>query len=111
MSARISIDEGKRFIIHRIAFIGVDKGEEELLRQTFPLKTGDIFVESKCREGIDAINKSGEYYQINNEDDVENDPQVEIRTDEEVGDLDIIIKLNRVKGEPENDPSWPSLRV
>lgn len=87
----IVLDEGKQFSINRIQFIGVDHDEDQNLRNDFPLKTDEVFVQSKFESGIDAINKTDKFFPINK------DADVEILTDEKNGSLDVVIKLRLVK--------------
>ena len=83
----LSIDEGRQFKVRRILFLGVDEKEVENLRGNFLLKTGEIISSKKLQDAVDALNKLQRF------DHIDKDVDVDIRTDEEAGDLDLVISL------------------
>ncbi len=89
VSALIIIDEGKKFIVRRIEFTGISSDEEKSLRKDLELKEGEIFVPSKLESYIDKINKTGQFYFV------DKDQHVEILTNEEAGNLDLVISLKK----------------
>ena len=83
----ILIDEGKKFSVGRIAFVGVDAEIGKILKNDFPIKEGDIFNQTKIESGVGEINKSDKFCELNM------DADVEIRTDEDAGLADLLITL------------------
>lgn len=83
----IVVSEGQRFSVRKIIFSGVDVNIQNALLAKFPLKPGDIFVRSKFAAGIDQINESAKF-QI-----LDQDENVEIRTDSDSTYIDLIIKI------------------
>lgn len=83
----ITMYEGRRFSIRTITFLGIDEPVRKSLLGDFPLKPGDIFVQSKFAAGIDQINESAEF------EFLDTDQHVEIRTDSKTADIDIVIKM------------------
>lgn len=83
----ITMNEGRRFSIRTITFLGIDEHVRKSLLGDFPLKPGDIFVQSKFAAGIDQINESAEF------EFLDKDQHVEIRTDSKTADIDIVIKM------------------
>lgn len=86
---RITIDEGKRFSIRKIEFVGVDDTEATKLQKSFPLKKGDLFVRSQFEAGIRAINDLGRF------EYVDQDRDVEVLVSEELGDVDLVVKIKK----------------
>ena len=93
VNVSLTIDEGPQFKVNRVEFVG--KGVEEVYAESlvrdFPLKKGDIFVQSKFDEGIAAVNKSGEYVPL-----FKNSSNIEIRPDEESGQVYLTIRLTKI---------------
>ncbi len=87
----ITIDEGPQFKLLTITFIGVEKEKSQELRKLFSLKDGDIYSQSEMDEGIKKINETEEFYFV------EKDQNVEIRTNEESKDIQLLIKLTKIK--------------
>jgi outer membrane protein insertion porin family len=88
---KVTIEEGMRFTVRRIEFKGVSSLDNERLKTTFPLKTNDVFVQSKLENGIDAINRTHKYQPANKDSDVQ------ILADEEGHSVDLIITLKPPK--------------
>lgn len=86
-NVEFTINEGRRFSIRTISFVGVDEPVQKTLLAEFPLKPGDIFVQSKFAAGIDQINDSGKF------EFLDRDQHVEIRTDSNTSDIDLFIKI------------------
>ena len=85
------IDEGNVFKIRKIEFVGIDKETASALKESFSLRDGEIFNQSKFEEGIKKINEMKEF------DFVDKDVDVEIRTDEDASDLDLVIKVSKIE--------------
>lgn len=94
----ISIDDGMRFSVDRIEFIGVEKDVAEDLRNNFLLKKGDVFVQSKFESSIAELNKSEKFCKI-----YKDSSEVEILADEVNGKLDLNIKLKKCSSRPQLD--------
>ncbi len=86
----ITIDEGRQFKVRQVIFLGVSEEEEESLRKQFLLKSGDLYGTRKTQNALDALNDTGRFVPVN-----VNSSDVEIRTDEEVADIDLAIILTR----------------
>jgi outer membrane protein assembly factor BamA len=83
----INIDEGRQFVVRKILFVGGDRRDTELLRHDFPLRPGDIYSSKKMEDAIDAVNARGLFGAI------DKDRDVEILTDNEGGDIAVVITL------------------
>lgn len=84
----LSIDEGRQFKVGRIVFLGVNEREvEEKLREKFSLKVGEIYSATKLQKAVDALNELQLFEHI------DKDVNVDIRTDEEAGNIDLVISL------------------
>lgn len=90
VNVQISIEEGKRFTVRRVEFVGVESEEAELIKNTFELKEGEIFVPSKLASSIDKINQTGRFSILDKDQDVE------ILTDGKEGNLDLVIILRKI---------------
>lgn len=87
----IKIDEGPQFKLLKIEFSGIEKEKARQLRELFSLKDGEVYSQSKIEEGVSKINELKKY------DFVDKDRDVEIRTNEEIGDIEILVRLNEIK--------------
>lgn len=87
----IDIDEGIQFRLADIEFTGVEKEKSQQLRQFISLKDKEVFNQSEIEKSIKKIDDTKEFYPINFDNDVE------IRVDEENGELYIVIKLTEIK--------------
>lgn len=85
----IWIDEGRRYSINTIDFVGVSDVEKKALLAEFPLKPEDIYVPSRAEAGIDQINKSGRFAYVDKDQDVE------VRTGIETAEVDLYIKIRK----------------
>lgn len=83
----IVLNEGRRFSVRKIVFSGVDEPVQRALLEEFPLKPGDIFVQSKFAAGIDQINDSTKFQFL------DKDQHVDILTDSNTSDVDLFIKV------------------
>ncbi len=86
----ITIDEGKAFKIVKIRFWSDDAKTEKTLKENFPIKEGEIYNQSKFKDEIEKINEKKEFYFVDDERDVE------LRTNEETGELEIFIKVKKL---------------
>lgn len=91
VNIQIFIEEGKQFTIRRIEFVGIESEEAVSLKNDFELKEGSVFVPGKLESGIDKINKTERFYLL------DKDQHIEIRTDEEEGNLDLFISLRKIR--------------
>ncbi|HEX8250000.1 MAG TPA: POTRA domain-containing protein [Pyrinomonadaceae bacterium] len=87
----ITIDEGKQFKIRKIEFAGIEQEKSQELKNNFSLQEGEVYVAEKLKNEIKKINDTGEFYFIDDE------RNVELRTDEEVGNVDIVINLKKIE--------------
>lgn len=86
----ITIDEGQLFRLTSIQFIGIEKEKADELRELFSLKEGEIYNQSKIEEGIKKMNETKQFYIA------DKDRDVEIRTNEETGDLCLVIRVKEI---------------
>lgn len=91
VNLHITIDEGPQFKLTKIEFWGVEKEKARELRKLFSLKDGDIYSQSQMEEGIKKINETKEFYFVDKDQDVE------LRTDEEGNDIELLIKLTKIE--------------
>lgn len=87
----IRIDEGKQFTLHRLEFTGNTFTRDRVLRREFLLNEGDIYNQRWLDISIARINQT-QYF-----DPIDKDQDIETRTDEEEGNVDLIVKV-REKG-------------
>ena len=87
----ISIDEGKQFSLRRLEFTGNTFTRDRVLRREFLLNEGDIYNQNWLEISIARLNQT-QYF-----DPIDKDQDVEIRTDEEEGDVDLNVSV-REKG-------------
>ncbi len=83
----LAIDEGKRFKIRRIEFVGNDVAPDQVLRRALLIKEDEIFRRKNFLESIRKLNVMGLFELIDPDQDVE------LLTDTESPTLDIRIKL------------------
>lgn len=86
----LTIEEGRKFTFRNIVFTRVADSESQRLKDEFPLKAGDVFVRSRLDAGIKTINSGKRFYPIDGDNDVE------LRTDDKSGDVDIVIALKKI---------------
>lgn len=85
----IIIDEGRRFKIREVEFVGVDKSTGRDLIQSLSIKSGQIFNRKEFRNGLKKVNETEQFAPI------DEDRDVEIRIDEEMGEIDLIINVRK----------------
>jgi len=83
----IKIDEGKQFTLRRLEFTGNTFTRDKVMRREFLLNEGDIYNQQAVDYSITRLNQT-QYF-----DPVDKDQDVEMRTDEEKGDVDVIVKV------------------
>ncbi|HMJ07431.1 MAG TPA: BamA/TamA family outer membrane protein, partial [Pyrinomonadaceae bacterium] len=84
---KITIDEGKQFTLRRLEFTGNTFTRDRVLRREFLLNEGDIYNQNYLDISVARLNQT-QYF-----DPIDKDQDVEIRTDEEQGDVDLIVKV------------------
>ncbi|CAN5171604.1 hypothetical protein BH20ACI2_BH20ACI2_23940 [soil metagenome] len=83
----INIDEGKQFTLRRLEFTGNTFTRDRVMRREFLLNEGDIYNQRALDISIARLNQT-QYF-----DPLDKDQDVEIRTAEEQGDVDLIVKV------------------
>ena len=83
----ITIDEGKQFRLRRLEFAGNTFTRDRVLRREVLINEGDIYNQLLLETSIIRLNQT-QYF-----DPIDKDQDVEIRTDEELGDVDLIINV------------------
>ncbi len=84
---KITIDEGKQFTLRRLEFTGNTFTRDKVMRREFLLNEGDIYNSNYLEISVARLNQT-QYF-----DPIDKDQDVEIRTDEEKGDVDLIVKV------------------
>ena len=84
----ITIEEGPRFKFRRISFIG-EKLPQTDLRELLLVREGDVYNQRLYEQSIDRLNDLG-WFEF-----VDKDKDVDYRTNEEEGLVDIVIKLTK----------------
>ncbi len=83
----ITIEEGRQFRLRRLEFIGNTFTRDSVLRREFLINEGDIYNQINLERSVLRINQTGYF------DPVDKDRDVEIRTDEDQGTVDTIVKV------------------
>lgn len=83
----ITIDEGKQFTLRQLEFTGNTFTRDRVMRREFLLNEGDIFNSRALDISVARLNQT-QYF-----DPIDKDQDVEMRTDEEQGDVDLIVKV------------------
>jgi len=83
----INIDEGKQFTLRRLEFTGNTFTRDKVMRREVLINEGDIYNQGYLDISIARLNQT-QYF-----DPIDKDQDVEIRTDEEKGDVDLIVKV------------------
>ena len=83
----ITIDEGKQFRLRRLEFAGNTFTRDKVLRREFLINEGDIYNQQSLEYSILRLNQTGFF------DPLDKDKDVEIRTNEEQGDVDLIVSV------------------
>lgn len=88
---KINIDEGRQFRLRRLEFTGNTFTRDKILRREVLLNEGDIYNQGLVETSVLRLNQT-QYF-----DPLDKDKDVEIRTDEEQGEVDLVLKV-REKG-------------
>lgn len=83
----ITIDEGKQFRLRRLEFVGNTFTRDRVLRREFLINEGDIYNQIALERSVLRLNQLGYF------DPVDKDRDVEVRTDEDQGTADTIIRV------------------
>ena len=83
----ISIDEGKQFTMRRLEFTGNTFTRDRVMRREFLINEGDVYNQNYLEISVSRLNQT-QYF-----DPIDKDQDVEIRTDEENGNVDLIVKV------------------
>ncbi len=83
----VTIDEGKQFRLRRLEFTGNTFTRDRVLRREFLINEGDIYNQQSLEVSVLRLNQTGYF------DPLDKDQDVEIRTNEEQGDVDLIVKV------------------
>ncbi|HEX8286694.1 MAG TPA: outer membrane protein assembly factor BamA [Pyrinomonadaceae bacterium] len=84
---KITIEEGKQFRLRRLEFTGNTFTRDRVLRREFLINEGDIYNQIGLESSVIRLNQT-QYF-----DPIDKDQDVEIRTDEEQGDVDLVVKV------------------
>ncbi|MEJ7848295.1 MAG: outer membrane protein assembly factor BamA [Pyrinomonadaceae bacterium] len=84
---KINIDEGKQFTLRRLEFTGNTFTRDRVMRREFLINEGDIYNQNFLDISVARLNQT-QYF-----DPIDKDQDVEIRTDEDQGDVDLIVKI------------------
>jgi outer membrane protein insertion porin family len=84
---KITIDEGKQFTLRRLEFTGNTFTRDRVMRREFLINEGDIYNQNYMEISLARLNQT-QYF-----DPIDKEKDVEIRTDEEQGDVDLIVKV------------------
>jgi len=87
VDVKIVIDEGKQFTLRRLEFTGNTFTRDRVLRREFLLNEGDIYNSRYLEISVARLNQT-QYF-----DPIDKDQDVEIRTDDEQGDVDLLVKI------------------
>jgi outer membrane protein insertion porin family len=83
----IVIDEGKQFRLRRLEFAGNTFTRDRVLRREVLINEGDIYNQLALETSVIRLNQT-QYF-----DPIDKDKDVEIRTDEDTGDVDLIVNV------------------
>jgi len=83
----VTIDEGKQFRLRRLEFAGNTFTRDKILRREVLINEGDIYNQQLLEVSVVRLNQT-QYF-----DPIDKDQDVEIRTDEEQGDVDLVVKV------------------
>ena len=84
---KINIDEGKQFRLRRLEFAGNTFTRDKVLRREFLINEGDIYNQQSLEVSVLRLNQTGYF------DPLDKDKDVEKRTNDEQGDVDLIVKV------------------
>lgn len=91
IDVKITIDEGKQFRLRRLEFTGNTFTRDRVLRREMLINEGDIYNQIGLERSVLRLNQT-QYF-----DPIDKEKDVEIRTDEENGEVDLVMKV-REKG-------------
>ncbi len=83
----VTIDEGKQFRLRRLEFIGNTFTRDRVLRREVLINEGDIYDQNRLEYSVSRLNQLGYF------DPIDPDQDVEVRTDQDQGFVDSIIKV------------------
>jgi outer membrane protein insertion porin family len=84
---KILIEEGKQFTLRRLEFTGNTFTRDRVMRREFLLNEGDIYNSRYLEISVARLNQT-QYF-----DPIDKDQDVETKTDEEQGDVDLLVKI------------------
>ncbi|HEX8776329.1 MAG TPA: outer membrane protein assembly factor BamA [Pyrinomonadaceae bacterium] len=84
----ISIDEGKQFTLRRLEFLGNTFTRDNVLRREVIINEGDIYSQTAFDYSVLRLNQLGYFDPIDKEKDVD------FRTDEDLGQVDVNLKVS-----------------
>lgn len=84
----ITITEGKQFSLRRLEFLGNTFTRDNVLRREVAVNEGDIFDQTLWEFSVLRLNQVGFF------DPIDKDKDAEFRTDEEVGTVDINLRVS-----------------
>ena len=84
---KITIDEGKQFRLRRLEFTGNTFTRDRILRREVLINEGDIYNQNYLEISIARLNQTQFF------DPIDKDRDVTIRTDEESGDVDLVVAV------------------
>jgi outer membrane protein insertion porin family len=87
----ISIEEGRQFRLRRLEFTGNTFTRDKILRREVLINEGDIYNQIALETSVIRLNQT-QYF-----DPIDKDQDVEIRTNQDQGDVDLVVKV-REKG-------------
>lgn len=91
VNINIIIEEGRKFEVRQIEFAGIEQEQSEEFKESFPLKKGEVFNQSKIVEGIKKLNETEKFYPIDSQ------RNVELRVSESTNEIDIVVKLTKIE--------------
>ncbi|MDM7920966.1 MAG: outer membrane protein assembly factor BamA [Pyrinomonadaceae bacterium] len=83
----ITIEEGKQFSLRRLEFTGNTFTRDRVMRREFLLNEGDVYNQQYLEISVARLNQT-QYF-----DPIDKDQDVETRTDEEEGEVDLVVKI------------------
>ena len=83
----ITIEEGKQFRLRRLEFVGNTFTRDNVLRREFLINEGDIYNQIALERSVLRLNQLAYF------DPVDKDRDVEVRTDEDQGTADTIVRV------------------
>ncbi len=84
----INIDEGKQYRLRRLEFVGNTFTRDRVLRREILVNEGDIYSQNRLEISIARLNQT-QYF-----DPIDKDQDLEIRTNQDQGTVDAVIKVS-----------------